>query len=89
MAEMADIWRIYGEKTRVETRVEMPVETSVKTPEQIIQILNKSPKMTLSEIGAAIGKHPSTIERAVSKLVEEGRLIHVGPRKGGHWEVVS
>ena len=89
---MADIWRkwrIYGEKTRVETRVEMPVETSVKTPEQIIQMLRKSPEMTLSDIGAAIGKHPSTIERAVSKLVEEGRLIHVGPRKGGHWEVVS
>ena len=89
---MADIWRkwrIYGEKTRVETRVEMTVETSVKTPEQIIQMLRKSPEMTLSDIGAAIGKHPSTIERAVSKLVEEGRLIHVGPRKGGHWEVVS
>jgi len=32
---MLDIWRIYGGKTPVETRVETPV----KTPEQIIQIL--------------------------------------------------
>jgi|AntAceMinimDraft_9_1070365.scaffolds.fasta_scaffold20516_2 ATP-dependent DNA helicase RecG len=73
------------EKTREETRE----ETRVETPEQIIQMLKKSPKMTLSEVGAAIDKHPSTVERAVSKLMKEGRLKRVGPRKGGYWEVIS
>ncbi|MEA1926972.1 MAG: hypothetical protein U9N73_02105 [Candidatus Auribacterota bacterium] len=55
----------------------------------MIQMLKKSPEMTLSEVGAVIDKHPSTVERAVSKLVKEGRLKRVGPRKGGYWQVIS
>ena len=52
-------------------------------------MLKKAPEMTLSEVAAAIGKSLRTVERVGSKLVKEGRLRHVGPKKGGHWEVLS
>ena len=68
-------------KTRVETRVE--------TPEQILGLLDKNPSMTMAEVAEELGKAVSTVERACSKLAKEGRLKHVGPKKGGHWEVLK
>ena len=43
--------------------------------------------MTLTEVASTIGKSLSAVERASSKLVKQGKLKHVGPQKGGHWEV--
>ena len=45
--------------------------------------------MTLAEVAAQIGKSVSAVERASAKLVTEGQLKYVGPKKGGHWEVLS
>lgn len=69
------------EKTRVEMRVEM----QVKTPEQILMLLQQNPHMTLSEVAGSIGKSVSTVERAVAKLKKQNRLAYHGPKKGGYW----
>jgi len=45
--------------------------------------------MTLLEVAEAIGRSLSAVERASAKLAKEGRLRYVGPRKGGHWEVLE
>jgi ATP-dependent DNA helicase RecG len=66
-----------------------PVETPVKTPVGIIEILSANPQMTLAEVATVIGRSASAVERAGAKLVKAGRLKHVGPRKGGHWEVLA
>ncbi|MFC1734782.1 RNA-binding domain-containing protein [Candidatus Hydrogenedentota bacterium] len=75
------------EKPFDKTPVKTPVETLVKTPGQIIQVLAENPEMTLAGVAEIIGKSLSAVERATSKLVKEGRIRHVGPKKGGHWEV--
>ena len=64
------------------------VKTPVETPVKILQLLQKHPEMTLTEVAKIIGKSASAVERASSKLVKEGRLKYVGPQKGGHWEVI-
>ena len=66
-----------------------PVETPVKTPVKILQLLEKNPRMTLVEVAREIGKSLRAVERAASKQVKAGRLRYVGPRKGGHWEVLK
>lgn len=76
-------------ETSVETPVETPVETSVETPEQIIMVLRDHPHMTLKEVAAGIKKSVRAVERASKKLIESGRLRRVGPKKGGHWEVLG
>jgi Fic family protein len=68
-------------------RVEMQVETRVKTPEQILILLAKQPTLTLAEIADHLGKSPSTIERAVAKLKQQQKLAFHGPKKGGYWQV--
>lgn len=70
-------------------RVEMRVETRVKTPEQILSLLAKQPTLTLAEIASHLGKSPSTIERAVAKLKQQQRLAFNGPKKGGAWQVLD
>ena len=72
-----------------ETSVETSVETWVTTPDKIIELLRAHPHLTQVEVAAQIGKSPRTIARATAKLNREGRLRRVGPRKGGHWEVLK
>lgn len=72
-----------SEKSEVKT----PVETPVKTPVKILEALKQDPNLTLPEVAAKIGKSVSATERATAKLVKEGHLSRIGPKKGGHWEV--
>lgn len=78
-----------GVKSPVEAQVKMQVKTRVKTPVKILQLLQTHPEMTLAEVAETIGKSLSAVERASSKLVKEGLLRHVGPQKGGRWEVTK
>lgn len=68
---------------RVKTRVEM----RVKTPEAILSLLQENPRQSLASVAQQLGVATSTVERAVAKLQQEGRLKRIGPRKGGTWHV--
>ena len=61
------------------------VKASVKTGDALLELLRKNPQMTLAEVAAVVGR---AVEMASSKLVKAGRLRYVGPKKGGHWEVL-
>jgi len=69
--------------------VKTPVETPVKTPDAIVAHLREQPDLTLADIANRIGKSRSAVERAAAKLVKAGKLRHIGPAKGGHWEVLE
>jgi ATP-dependent DNA helicase RecG len=80
-------------KTPVETPVETPVKrypsTKLRTPQKIVAALEVNPQLTLAELAGAMDKSLSAMERATAKLVKEGRLRFVGPKKGGRWEVLK
>ena len=61
----------------------------MKTPDRILACLAEHPEWTLEEVAESIGKSLSAVERAAAKLRDDKRLRHVGPRKGGHWEVLE
>jgi ATP-dependent DNA helicase RecG len=89
----AVVWRTVetAANTSVNTSVETSVETSqvpLKTPEAILALLAEQPSMTLSQVANRLGKSTRAIEMAVAKLTESGKLKYVGPKKGGHWEVM-
>lgn len=85
----AVVWRTVqaAANTSVETSVETP-QFPLKTPEAILALLSKQPTMTLSQVANLLGKSTRAIEMAVAKLTESGKLKYVGPKKGGHWEVM-
>ena len=76
-------------RTPVQTPVETLVKTLVKTPEKILAALKARPDLTLAELASSIGKSLSAVERATARLVKEDKLRFVGPKKGGHWEVLK
>ncbi len=65
------------------------VETSVKTPQALLELLRQHPQMPLAQAAGALGLSVRTIEMASAKLVKAGKLKHVWPQKGGHWEVLE
>jgi len=88
----------------VETPVQTPVENEdqkqrsrpwplppmrERTPDQIVSLLQQQPELTLAEVASAIGRSLRTVERAAAKLQADGKLRYTGPKKGGHWEVLT
>ncbi|GHU93282.1 winged helix-turn-helix domain-containing protein [Candidatus Desulfovibrio trichonymphae] len=64
-------------------------KTLPKTPDGILCLLREKQSLTATAMAESLGKSRSAILRAIRKLCEEGRLRHVGPKKGGHWEVTE
>ncbi|MCM1531572.1 MAG: putative DNA binding domain-containing protein [Bacteroides sp.] len=55
----------------------------------ILEMIKKDPTIRRIELGTLIGLHISSIQRYLKTLVEDGKLRHVGPSNGGHWEVIG
>jgi ATP-dependent DNA helicase RecG len=60
---------------------------SKKTSEKILTAVRKNPTITIAELARITGVTTRSIERALTKLQQETRLIRVGHDKGGHWKV--
>jgi ATP-dependent DNA helicase RecG len=93
--EIADIFIVsFGRPSSAEGIIrpdftEASVKASVKTSVKLLELLARYPEMTLTQVAVEIKRSTRAVEMASSKLVKEGRLRHVGPQKGGHWEVLK
>jgi len=58
---------------------------SLPTNSLLIGLL--APGASIPELALQLGKSESAIERAIRKLRAEGKLVCIGPAKGGHWQV--
>lgn len=77
------------QKTPGETPGETPGKTLGKTPDLILSRLAEAPDASIPELAQQLGKSESAIERAIRKLRADGRLVRIGPAKGGHWQVLE
>ncbi|MEW6711145.1 MAG: RNA-binding domain-containing protein [Candidatus Riflebacteria bacterium] len=64
-------------------------ETSVKTVEKIIQAMKDEPGITIEKLAQITGLTTRGVEWNLTKLKEIGKVKRVGPKKGGHWEVME
>ncbi len=60
-----------------------------KMTDRILQLLRENANLSMPALAAMLDKSESTIERAMRQLRSEGRLVRIGPAKGGHWEVIA
>jgi predicted HTH transcriptional regulator len=51
-------------------------------------LLKINKHMTIPELSKKTGRSEPTIHRHLSKLIEEGKLVRLGSRKNGSWEVM-
>jgi len=88
---------------RVESRVKGRVESRVESGEavgsglhdapasvkQVYKALCKDATMTYVGLQSKLGLSTQTIAIATATLIKRGMLRRVGPKKGGHWEIVK
>jgi predicted transcriptional regulator len=55
----------------------------------IISLIADEPRISLDAIAEKIGRTRKTVQRAIKKLKDSGRVKRVGPDKTGHWEVTD
>ena len=79
-------------KSSVESSVEISVESRVKkmsSVDKIMAYLSANPSASAHELSIVIDLTVRAVEKNLRTLRESGRLRHVGPTKGGHWEVIG
>ena len=59
------------------------------TPQRILAHFKANPETSVPVVAFALGLSTRAIEKQIARLERAGRLRHVGPRKGGRWEVLG
>ena len=67
----------------------MSVGLEVGLAEKIIDLILEDSAIKMSEMTEKLEVTTRTIEREMKKLREAGRVIRVGGKRYGHWEVVK
>ena len=74
-------------KTGPENATETPKKRQRNTKELLLQALQEQPGMTVKALAQAMHLSDASVRHHLRVLQAEKRLRHVGPTKGGHWEV--
>jgi len=70
------------------TGEEIPIAADKETNrEKIVRLLGNNGHMTTKTLSEALGITTQAVEKHLSNLKTEGKIIRIGPDKGGHWEV--
>ena len=64
-------------------------EKSTKSSEKILSLISKNPSITTASLAERLGISTRAVEKHLANLKAKGRLLRIGPDKGGHWEVVE
>ena len=55
----------------------------------IISSISQNPKVTQEQLATVISKSRKTVQRYLSGLRDKNVVKYVGPKNGGHWEIVQ
>ena len=64
-------------------------ETNKSTQEMILDEIRTHPFTTRQQLAKVIGITPDGIKKQLEKLRKANLIKHVGPTKGGHWEIIK
>ena len=57
-----------------------------KTVDRLVVLLKAQPHLTQVGLSAALGISRQAVQKHIANLKKAGRLLRIGPDKGGHWE---
>jgi ATP-dependent DNA helicase RecG len=56
---------------------------------KILEAITFDPRITIIDLSEKIGIGTTAVENNLKKLKQKGAIVHVGPARGGHWEVIE
>lgn len=71
----------------VKNDVKNDAKNITESQSSILEIVSHNPGISLDAIAKEIGVSAPTIDREISKM---GHILkHIGPKNGGHWEIIE
>ena len=61
----------------------------VKSVVKILDLIAQYPDITRERLAKEVGLSVRGVEKNLAQLKSEGKIVRVGGRKGGHWEVAK
>ena len=61
-------------------------KSSEKSSEKILRHLRQESTLSARTLAERLSLSPRAIEKQIDLLKKDGRLIRIGPTKGGHWQ---
>ena len=55
----------------------------------MLSLLKEKPEQTREEIASKIGKTVRTVQRSLDKLKEAKKIVRIGNKVSGYWEVID
>ena len=56
---------------------------------EVLRLIKENPKITRKMLSNTIGVAPSTIQKHINRLKEEGFIFRIGGDFGGYWEIIN
>ena len=56
---------------------------------EVLRLLKENPVYTREEIAQKVGKTVRTVQRALDRLKEDGKIVRIGNKVSGYWEVLK
>lgn len=76
-------------KSRVESRVKEDLSDLPASVRQVYAALKRDTSLTYVGIQSKLKFSTQTVAVAIATLIKRGLLRRIGPKKGGHWEIVE
>ena len=76
-------------KTHGKTPYAGSEKSSEKSSEKIIQHLRLDPTLSAKALAQKLAISSRAVEKQIAQLRKEGKLCHIGPAKGGRWELIE
>ena len=54
-----------------------------------MRLLKENPVYTREEIAQKVGKTARTVQRALDRLKDDGKIVRIGNKVSGYWEVLK
>ena len=64
-----------------------PKSNQKKSNQKILSAISDNPNITIRELQDLLGLSESGVKKVISQLKNQGLLLQIWPKKGGHWEV--
>ena len=82
----------YRNNVTVDTTLDVSKKTVKKLNKldtEVLQLLKKNPIYTIEKIAQKTGKTTRTVQRTLNKLKEVGKVVRIGNKVSGYWEIIE
>lgn len=55
---------------------------------EVLRLLKENPVYTREEIAQKVSKTARTVQRALNRLKEDGKIVRIGNKVSGYWEIM-